>query len=79
MSTVAIAEAPALPYFIPGRLLDASDLAELLKVSEHTIRYWRLKGRLPEPLKIGDCVRWDPRDIAAYLAKLRPQAAVVEA
>jgi predicted DNA-binding transcriptional regulator AlpA len=70
--TAAVAEAPPLPAHIPNRLLSADDLAEILSVPATTIRYWRLAGTLPDPVRIGPkLIRWDPRDIAAWIAEPR--------
>jgi predicted DNA-binding transcriptional regulator AlpA len=72
MATAAVAEAPHLPAHIPNRLLSVADLAEVLSVPENTVRYWRLAGKLPEPVRLGHrLIRWDPRDIAAWLADRR--------
>lgn len=73
----AVAEAPSLPAHVPNRLLSVSDLSEIFSVPENTIRYWRLTGKLPEPVRLGHrLIRWDPRDIAGYLARLRTGTAI---
>jgi predicted DNA-binding transcriptional regulator AlpA len=49
------------------QLLNAKEIAAMLHVSERHL--WRLKaaGKVPKPVKVGECVRWLLRDIEAWL------------
>ncbi len=51
----------------PYRLLSADSVAEALGVSKRQV--WRLRsaGRLPEPVRIGRCVRWRAADLAEWV------------
>jgi predicted DNA-binding transcriptional regulator AlpA len=74
MSTAAAIEptpAPG-PTYIPQRLLGVADLAELAHVSDGVIRKWMREDKLPKPLRFGKrLLRWDPNEIAAWLANRR--------
>jgi excisionase family DNA binding protein len=49
-------------------LLDAGTVARLLSLSRATV--WRLRdaGKLPEPVRIGGCVRWRRSDLDAWIS-----------
>ena len=49
-------------------LLDANALAEKLSVSKATV--WRMRdaGKLPQPVRLGACVRWKLADVERWLA-----------
>jgi len=49
-------------------LLGERDIAYRLGVSLATVRRWRLLGQGPTYRKIGSSVRYDPDDLAAWLA-----------
>ena len=49
--------------------LTAEDLAELLSVSKVTIFKQAAAGRIP-CFRIGTCVRFDPRAVAAWLRRM---------
>ena len=51
------------------QLLTVKDLAKVLKTSVRQI--WRLRaaGQLPPHIKIGGSVRWDERDLAAWIER----------
>ena len=69
MSAV-VPEAPSAPTraYIPNRLLDIEDLAALSHVSVGTIRWWLQTGKIPQPLKLGRLLRWEPDVIASWIA-----------
>ena len=46
--------------------LNSSELAQVLGVSVHTVRYWR-KQRVITPKTFGRSVRWLPRDVLREL------------
>lgn len=48
-------------------LINEKQLSELIGLSLHTLRRWRVIGEGPRFIKIGSCVRYDPADIAAWL------------
>jgi excisionase family DNA binding protein len=52
-----------------GRALTADELAEMLTVSRITIFKLAKTGRIP-CFRIGTCVRFDPRAVAAWLRKM---------
>lgn len=49
-------------------LLDAKALAEKLSISKATV--WRMRdgGKLPQPVRLGSCVRWRFTDVERWLA-----------
>ena len=49
------------------QLLNAKEFAAMLHVSQRHL--WRLKaaGKLPKPVKVGECVRWLLADIETWL------------
>lgn len=56
-------------------VLDASDVADLLRVSVRTV--WRLTRTpgFPKPVKLGErLTRWRAEELAAYLGQLQPSA-----
>ena len=56
--------------FAGGRsaLLDETALAKLLNIKLSTLRSWRVKGNCGPPfVRIGRCVRYDPKDVAAFI------------
>jgi len=53
------------------QLLTDHDVARLTGFSVTTVKKWRLLKRGPKYLRIGASVRYDPRDVAAWL-KSRP-------
>jgi excisionase family DNA binding protein len=54
--------------FIPSRLLDVEDVAELIHVSTGTIREWVRGGTFPRPMRCGRLLRWEPESIKTWLA-----------
>lgn len=55
-----------------GKLLNAVDVAAVLRVGQRTLWRWRDSGRLPAPVKIGGCVRWRASDIEQWVAAACP-------
>jgi excisionase family DNA binding protein len=49
----------------PERLWTVADVAELLAVTERTVRAWQTEHRIPF-LKIGGVVRFRPADVIAW-------------
>jgi excisionase family DNA binding protein len=48
-------------------LLTLGEVAELLRVPDATLRYWRHRGTGPESFKIGRHVRYRRSDVRAWL------------
>jgi len=65
-----MSEVPSLADHIEqlGRALTADELAEILTVSRVTVFKQAKSGRIP-CFRIGTCVRFDPRAIAAWLRR----------
>ncbi len=49
-------------------LLSANDLARELNVSLRHVRRLDSSGKLPQPLRIGRCVRWSRETITSWVA-----------
>ncbi|MGH8961812.1 MAG: helix-turn-helix domain-containing protein [Jatrophihabitantaceae bacterium] len=52
-------------------LLTLREVAELLRVPEATLRYWRHCNSGPSSLKVGRHIRYQRRDIRAWLNQQR--------
>jgi len=50
------------------RLLSVEELAGLLQVPPRTIYDWRYRGDGPKPIRVGRYLRFDPADVAHWLA-----------
>ena len=59
-----------------GRYLVTAEVAERYRTSPETVRYWRHIGYGPKSIKVGRRVLYDERDLEAFDAALREQAAV---
>ena len=53
-------------------LLDANDLAKLLRLSLRSIRKLDRAGKLPKPLRVGRAVRWKFDEIRAWVSAGAP-------
>jgi excisionase family DNA binding protein len=47
--------------------LTINETAELLQVSEQTVRKYAKWGEIPPPLKIGGSLRWDADELQTYI------------
>ncbi len=56
---------------LQSRLMKEREAAEILGVEVSTLRRWRWAGRGPVFCKIEFAVRYDPEDIATYIAANR--------
>jgi excisionase family DNA binding protein len=54
-----------------SRLVTERDAAELLGVSVRTLQKWRLQGNGPRFVKLGHAVRYDVKDLEAYIERAR--------
>ena len=52
-------------------LLNERDVAQWIRVSVATLRYWRSEGKGPRYRKVGQLVRYAPSDVNDWL-KSRP-------
>jgi len=52
----------------PGRLLTESEVSNLLAVSVHTLRQWRMGRRGPAFCKIGRIVRYRRSDLDRFIS-----------
>jgi hypothetical protein len=53
-------------------LMDAAELAEVLKVDARTVRRWEVDGTIPKAIQIGGAKRWKRAVIDRFLAEERP-------
>lgn len=51
-----------------GKYMTTTELAELLRRSPETIRYWRYTGEGPTHFKVGRSVLYETTDVEAWLA-----------
>ena len=51
-------------------LLTVNEVAEKLKISPHTVRYWVQERKVPF-MKIGKRLRFDPQELAQWLETKR--------
>ena len=54
-----------------SRLVTERDASELLGVSVRTLQKWRLQGNGPRFVKLGHAVRYDVKDLEAYIESAR--------
>ncbi len=67
--SIALDPPEAIRPYIPNRLLDIDDLAELAHVSNGTIRDWLRRGIAPKPARLGRLLRWNPQVVSAWLSE----------
>jgi len=48
-------------------LLNMEQVADLLGLTVPTVRQWNRQGKLPQPRRVGQGLRWSGSDIAAWL------------
>jgi excisionase family DNA binding protein len=53
------------------RYLTTAEVAELLRTSPETVRYWRHIGSGPKSFKVGRRVLYDVADVEAFIAAAR--------
>lgn len=59
------AERPAVAEAL---MIDARQIGALLSVCLRTVRIWDSTGKLPQPVRIGKCVRWRRSEINDWIA-----------
>jgi hypothetical protein len=50
-----------------GKYLTTTEVAELVRTSPATVRYWRYLGRGPTGIKVGKRVLYDADDVRTWL------------
>lgn len=55
------------------------ELAEVLRTTPATLRYWRAVGRAPRATKVGRRVLYAERDVEAWLGELNPNRSAASA
>lgn len=60
-------EAPPAPRRMPPRLITTEDVAAWLGFTTDEIKRMRSRGRGPAYVKLGTKVRYDPRDVQAFI------------
>ena len=53
------------------RLLTIQQVADRLTVSVGCLRAWRIRGDGPPAIRLGSALRWDERDVDAWLDSRR--------
>ncbi len=51
---------------VASELIEADELAALLRIDIRTLRRWRIEGRVPRPLR-GKPLRWNRRAVEQWL------------
>ena len=49
------------------RLLTIKQVADRLTVSVGCLRAWRIRGKGPPAIRVGSALRWDEREVDAWL------------
>lgn len=57
------------------KFLTTAEVAELLRTSPETVRYWRHIGQGPKSFKVGRRVLYAADDVEAYIADARKAGA----
>lgn len=60
--------AAARPISLSSDLLTTNEVAESLRVSESTVRYWKHRGEGPRSMKVGRRVLYRREDVELWLA-----------
>lgn len=73
---VSLCGRPSTPY----RLIDRTQFAELLSIGTSTFDKLRATGVIgPRPVRLGGAVRWELREVEAYLAARNPAGDLYDA
>jgi len=65
---------PPSPASRPSPLMSTREVAELFQRADRTIRWWRRRGLLPEPVPVGRAVFYRRADIEAMIGQVLPPA-----
>ena len=52
---------------MPEGLVNETEAARILGLSAKTLRRWRWAGKPPQFYKIGDAVRYDPKELRDFI------------
>lgn len=63
-----MSNAPSSHEVLEARLLDVSEVAELLRCSKRHVYRLSESGRMPAPLKLGHLIRWRDIDVQEWIA-----------
>ena len=55
------------PATVANDLIEADELAAMLRIDIRTLRRWRHEGRLPKPIRGGRGLRWERRIIEKWI------------
>ncbi|MDR0337762.1 MAG: helix-turn-helix domain-containing protein [Planctomycetaceae bacterium] len=58
-------------HLIPEQLLTRKEVAEILKLSPHTLTLWAMTGKHLPFVKCGRYVRYKPQDVRDYIERNR--------
>lgn len=58
---------PVQPSEQPKLLIDAATLAARLSISRTSLFTMKAAGRLPKPIRLGRSVRWNAKEIEAWV------------
>ncbi|GAB2870123.1 hypothetical protein GCM10027074_42170 [Streptomyces deserti] len=73
---LAVAEVAAEPRALPSRYLTPDDLVAMFDLpSVETVYQWRRKRTGPRGFRIGRHLRYDPKDVQAWVESLQEGAA----
>jgi excisionase family DNA binding protein len=61
------------PATLPEHFMTPTELADLLGIPVGTLYYWRHVGKGPAAFKAGRHVRYDPKEIARWVADQKQQ------
>lgn len=59
-----------------SKFLTTTEVAEALRTSAETVRYWRHVGKGPKSFKVGRRVLYASEDVEAFIAQARSLAEV---
>lgn len=57
-----------------SQYMTTAEVADLLRTSTETVRYWRHVGKGPESFKVGRRVLYAAKDVEAFIAEARGQS-----
>ncbi|WP_280699349.1 helix-turn-helix domain-containing protein [Kitasatospora sp. GP82] len=69
------ASAPGSPQPLPARYLEPEDIAEIFQVPLETVYQWRRKRTGPPGFRVGRHLRYDPTEVAQWVANQTREAA----
>lgn len=64
-----------MTYTTMARFMTTGEVAEALRTTDDTVRYWRHTGYGPRGFKVGRRVLYDRADVEAWIAEQRAEQA----